>query len=476
MKRKNRRVALFVGVDEYNDPSIPSLSGAVADAKSLYDFFASCPNQFDEAEKMVNPTSDQLLEKVQALSADLSKGDFFLFYFAGHGMADGGKQKLLCANTRRGKRSLTNTFELDEVAGPEKWNVAVILDACRTPLDRMRGFEARVADKRDLAFYDALVKSRNDNDASLSILFSCDEGRTAGEVRGHGLFTLALLDVLKQAQQDHRGWRFDQNLGEEIGRTMRQLADSDSGQRPWIKASGTPPLFFLPNKDLAPLLAFVDDLRQDSLLSVDESAECQKAVGGSSSFPCAKGIFETIGFFSNWEEERQKESTPKDVAATMLKAYYGAAMAGGGATPAAAPAVTAAPEDEAPCESSRPLPEEVVKRLRGAAEGITDEWRGRKPMEKAREAMLNARTEHDALASLREAERTLQDEFVHKNNQDANGMDVLPLRRLAPLFSSREWNVLWRELPDESQCQCETDRALLNLFRLATTLCLIRKN
>ena len=137
--RRNKRVALFVGVDEYDDKSIPQLSGAVADARELYEFFSSRQNQFDVAELLSNPTSSDLFEKVQSLSSQLKKGDFFLFYFAGHGVVDNNNQKLLCANTRRGRRSrLVNDFDLQHVAGVEKWDVAVILDACRTELDAMR--------------------------------------------------------------------------------------------------------------------------------------------------------------------------------------------------------------------------------------------------------------------------------------------------------------------------------------------------
>ncbi len=317
---KPKRVALFVGVDKYGDASIPPLSGAVADARSLYDFFAAHPNQFDRAELLEDPTSDMVLKSVQSLSANLSQGDFFLFYFAGHGMADGDKQKLLCTNTLQGKRSLTNTFEMDEVAGPEKWNVAVILDACRTKLDATRGMGVRVGERRDLDFYDALVKSRKAEDASLAVLFSCDEGKTAGEVKGrrHGLFTLALLDVLNRADQSGRGWCFDQNLGDEIGKTMRELAGSDSGQRPWIKASGTPPLFFLPSMKAQPLIDWTVAFQKDGWLSVDESAECQKAF--TSPHAGAKGFYETVRFFSQWDKMRENESMPAETASTIIKA------------------------------------------------------------------------------------------------------------------------------------------------------------
>ncbi len=318
--RKPRRVALFVGVDEYEDTSIPTLSGAVADARALHVFFASRPNQFDMSVLLENPTCGDVFKKVVELSSELCEGDLFLFYFAGHGMDDGGKQKLLCSDTIQGKRCLVNEFDLRHVAGNEKWNVAVILDACRTKLDATRGMEARVGERRDLDFYDGLVKSRNADDASLAVLFSCDEGKTAGEVkgRGHGLFSLALLDVLERADKKGRGWCFDQNLGDEIGKTMQRLADNDSGQRPWIKASGTPPLFFLPSMDVQPLIDWTVAFQKAGWLSVDESAECQKAFTSPNNR--AKGLYETIRFFSQWGRMRENEAAPDETASAIIRA------------------------------------------------------------------------------------------------------------------------------------------------------------
>ena len=483
---KTKRVALFVGVDKYDDESIPTLSGAISDARELHRFFKS-HDQFDVAEVLENPTSDDVFRQVVKLSADLGEGDLFLFYFAGHGIADGDQQKLLCSNTLRGRRSLTNAFELSEVAGNEKWNVAVILDACRTRLDGARGMGARVGERRDIDFYDALVSGKGTGDASLTVLFSCDEGRTAGEVKGkrHGLFTLALLDVLERAARERRSWQFNQNLGDEIGKTMRRLADNDEGQRPWIKASGTPPLLFRPSMDVEPLIELADALRQKGLLSLDESGECQKAIGGNSQSPCAKGIVETLNFFSHWEEERQKAETPLEFAAGTIQALCRGGMAGGaGGTEGIQSAGGDGAEGDG-AESggaegggakplSRPLPGDARKRLRDAAEGVTDYWRqsdGR--MARACEEMASAATEEDALAALRSVDEALRDAFIRENPADE---EWRPLGRLRPLFSSKAWNALNMEVPDDSRCNCEADKALSRLFRLANSLCRILRN
>lgn len=475
--REPRRVALFVGVDEYADKSIPALSGAVADARSLHAFFSSRPKQFDVAELLENPTSDAVFDKVSSLSSDLGEGDLFMFFFAGHGMDDGGKQKLLCSNTRQGRRSLTNAFELDEVAGNEKWNVAVVLDACRTKLDGSRGVGERVCSgKRDLEFYDALVKSRAPGDASLTVLFSCDEGKTAGEVKGknHGLFTLALLDVLGRADKDGTPWCFDQNLGDEIGRTMRRLADSDSGQRPWIKASGTPPLFFLPSMDLKPLVDWTRSLQDSGLLSLDEAAECQKALGATSPSPCAKGLFEAIRFFSQWGESRKSELAPEKTAAVVIKALCGGMNAA--SLPHAFPAVADSGGTEAKDETGvmppRPLSGMEMRRLRETAAAAIGRWCAEETMRSALGRMASAQTNADAMSAIGSAEAVVRDAFVRENCIES-GMGAGSARRLPPLFSPKTWGTLRNEVFG-LLVPSDVDAALRSFFGVVGACCRLR--
>ncbi len=473
---KHRRVALFVGVDDYDDASIPNLSGAVADASALYEFFASRHNQFDTVAVLKNPKSDDVFIKVQELSADLREGDFFMFYFAGHGVVDDNKQKLLCSNTRRGKRSLANEFDLRHVAGEERWSVAVILDACRSRLDTSRALEPRVCERRDLDFYDSLVKSRNPKDASLTILFSCDEGLTAGEVtgRGHGLFTLALLDVLERADTEHYGWRFDQNLSNEIGAAMRRLSDKDSNQRPWIRASGEPPVFFFPSMDIAPLKAWLSRMNAANVILDDTAAECLKALGGTSDKVGAKGIFEAIRFFSNWNREKEnKEADVEKVAAVILESLCKAETR---IEWRDRPSSHVA--NPVPSPLSHSLSPEERRRLGAVADGVTIAWRRKNRMARACEAMKSAATEDEALEAIKEAEEAVRDEFVRENPE--TGIDRGPLNRLEPLFTSQEWNNLWsyvrKSIPDDSQCLCEADRALSRLFRLSTVCCRVLRN
>lgn len=325
--KKNKRAALFVGVDKYTDSAIHPLAGAVADARALHEFFSVRKEQFDVVEFLENPTSDAIFDKLDEMQKNLAAGDFLLFFFAGHGMDVNGRQQLVCGNSRLRGAFLSNSFDPANVReNHEDLNVAIVLDACRTPLERKRGDTARRGERRDIEYYGELVGEHASESGSMCVLCSCDEGKTAGEVTkdgvSHGLFTLGLLDVLAKADDQHRAWYFNQDLAIEIGTAMDSLSldGAKGGQRPWIKASGTPPMFFLPNIDMAPLKKWVWNLSGREVIPSDIAGECLKALEGKSDRPGASGIFETIRFFSRWEDARKSGESPEQTVAAILEA------------------------------------------------------------------------------------------------------------------------------------------------------------
>ena len=327
MKNKNnKRVALFVGVDKYTDAAIHPLAGAVADARALHEFFSSRRNQFDNAVLMENPTSEAIIDKLDEIQKELSAGDFLLFFFAGHGMDVNGRQQLVCFNSRLRGAFLSNSFDPENIReNHEDLNIAIVLDACRTPLERKRGASTRTADRRDIDYYGGFVARHNGGSGSIGVLCSCDEGKAAGEVAkdgsSHGLFTLGLLDVLSRADAEHRAWLFNQDLADEIGIAMDRLdSGAGGGQRPWIKASGKPSVLFLPSMDTTPLKKWVLGLSQSDAISSEIAGECLKALEGKSDRPGASGIFEAICFFSRWEDARKRGEPPEQTVVAILEA------------------------------------------------------------------------------------------------------------------------------------------------------------
>ena len=461
---KPRRVALFVGVDEYEDSAIHPLAGAVEDARALHEFFDTRKNQFDTVELLENPTSDAIIDKMDELYKGLSAGDFLLFFFAGHGMVVKDSQQLVCRNSRLRGNRLQNSFDPESFReNPE----SIILDACRTPIERNRGAsssESRLADKRDIGFYQKFVASHNCGGGSMNVLCSCDVGKTAGEFSrngvSHGLFTQGLLNVLKEAEKNRQGRFFNQDFANEIGSAMCKLAGTDENvsQRPWISASGTPPLFFLPGMDMKPLKALLESLSKGDYLSEDVYGECLKALVGKSEKPGAEGIFETIRFFANWEEERQRENFGKETASTIIKALCANSFeAGIPAYASQTPDAKAMTGDAA--TTSRPLRADERRRLRKLAGCVAGRWREMEPSRSIVERLASIQTDSEALEAIGGLENTI------RRNFECEYGDGRALGRLEAFFSYDAANV-FRELRGLS-CPSDVDEALRSLFSAA---------
>jgi hypothetical protein len=415
-----RRVALFVGVDEYQDRNVRSLKGAVSDARELCEFFR-LKDPFDSYQLLENPICDDLYAAFDELTRNLGEGDFFLFFFAGHGGINSGGQKLLCKNTRNRNGVLHSPFDLNLVTQPQEWDVAAILDACRTDLDRNRGDDIRCGDERDLAFYKGIInerRNRGDDSGSISILCSCDTGKTAGEYTdengvSHGIFTSAMLQVLRDADAKHDELNFGDKLGNAIARSMKMLAKKNlvgsKDQRPWIQASGDPPLFFRPRLNLESLRNWVDVSLTDD---PGVQHRCLAELYTRSASPCGKGILETVRFFSNWEQERQNSDCPHKVAATLLKHLCDAA----GSRHEAPPPVDVTPSvAETTASSARPLSDEERGLVRTVVDGVCPHWRSHEGLQGLWTDLSNAGTESEALEAIRKIGDCVRDEFLGEN-------------------------------------------------------------
>ncbi len=237
-----KRHALFVGVDQYADGHIPNLSCAVSDATDLHGFFKYGAG-YDQVQLLPNPSGKkEVLSAVRNLTADLGPGDFFLFFFAGHGFRVGENHVLVCSNDLYDdvkyeddglplgqlKRRLSGTF-----------NSALLLDACQSDILATRGGEGIA--ERDLSLIHEAPSDRSGG--ALTIVTSCDAGQTAAELseRRHGLFTVAMLDLLKEAQGTHSRVDLSDAFRLILGRRMGEIAARfglPTEQRPRFSCTG----------------------------------------------------------------------------------------------------------------------------------------------------------------------------------------------------------------------------------------------
>ncbi len=192
-----KRHALFVGVDDYADPSIPNLAYPAEDAGELASVFRRLL-KFDRVEKLVNPAhAPEVVDAMKDMAHGLGPGDLFLFFFAGHGFRVKENHVLVCAKDEYADLE-------DEYAGLPvgqlkmrmrgPWNRMLVLDACQNDIRATRGADAGMA-SRDLELIHA-SETRSSESGCQIIVTACSEGQKALEVAdlGHGLFTSAFLD------------------------------------------------------------------------------------------------------------------------------------------------------------------------------------------------------------------------------------------------------------------------------------------
>ena len=238
-----KRNALFVGVDKYADGHIPDLSCAVRDATDLHGFFKYGAG-YDRVELLPNPAGKkEVLSAVRELTAGLGRGDFFLFFFAGHGFRVGENHVLVCSE------DLYDDVKYEEDGLPlgqlkrrvrGAFDSAILLDACQSDILATRGGEGLAA--RDLSLILEAPPSAA-GEGALTVVASCDEGQTAGELAesGHGLFTLAMLDLLEEARRARSRLELSDSFRARLGRRMGEIAARSglsTGQRPRFSNTG----------------------------------------------------------------------------------------------------------------------------------------------------------------------------------------------------------------------------------------------
>ena len=238
-----KRRALFIGVNRYEDDQIRDLDYSLSDAHALKTMFELLGYQSDILE---DPTKSDVFSAVRKMTADLSAGDLFFFYFAGHGWTtSGGKHLLFCADDQyedlRYDYNVGIPFDIlkmrTEAGG---YNRAFVLDACRS--DFITGTRGNDTTTRDLRPIGELVKDASSK-SSIAVLRSCSQYEHALEIkaRKHGLFTLAMMEVLRTSRENGSELLFGESLCDAVTDKMHHIAEEvgiTAGQTPEFAKSG----------------------------------------------------------------------------------------------------------------------------------------------------------------------------------------------------------------------------------------------
>ncbi|KAI0309849.1 caspase domain-containing protein [Amylostereum chailletii] len=242
----SRLFALIVGLDEYADPGVDNLFGAVGDARDLKKFLIENMNvPTFRIQELYNEraTRENIKRCIRGLAThpDIKKGDPILVFYAGHGSeavppkgwsAGGWNKKIqmlapydfipstVCSELGQGIPDITLSILLSDIAKVKGDNITVILDCCHSGSGTRRGkcdptsMVRGITLPKDYAIYPRLdedvrlpgglratvVAPGHETTGMLShvLLSACTEGQGAKERRRRGVFTLALLRILRE--------------------------------------------------------------------------------------------------------------------------------------------------------------------------------------------------------------------------------------------------------------------------------------
>ena len=247
-----------VGIDQYDDPRIVRLAGAVKDAKSLERTFSALyrvpeENIFlfvsDSKIRGMQPTKGNIIGTLRHIADKAEAGDEFIFFFAGHGVSRGDKSYLL--TFRSEMVALADSGlpvpRLMELIGQVKASrKLIILDACRNDPEAGRG-------QKDNALTEQFARGlsvrgvESAKKESVAMLFSSSLGERAYEIpgEGRGFFAYYVEKGIEGAAADDEGVvsvsSLVSYLRREVALSVKRRVGPDSRQVPHLRFEGADP-------------------------------------------------------------------------------------------------------------------------------------------------------------------------------------------------------------------------------------------
>ena len=205
--------AIVVGIDDYQQESVPDLRYACADAKLLSQALQSLlkvPEDrlflftSDAVDATHSPTKVNLVYRLDWLNKHAAKDDVVVFYFAGHGAQVGAEAFLLTQESDNRsletlKASALGTGDLSRlIQRNPAARTLTILDACRNDPSSAK------ANPNDYAQGQFVVAGAHQESVGL---LSCSVGQRSWELaeEKHGVFTFYLVNALRGKAADASG-------------------------------------------------------------------------------------------------------------------------------------------------------------------------------------------------------------------------------------------------------------------------------
>jgi WD40 repeat protein/uncharacterized caspase-like protein len=211
---------LLVGVNQYNDPELPSLQYSALDCQGLGEALIEATATFPAREVIIHHDFADNKPKLETVKASLEKilasaqhDDTILFYFSGHGILEETSQQVyLCLGDTQ-KNHLTETGLplqdiLQRLGNCQASQQLVWLDACHSGGMTLRGITRNnaVVPNPTKQLVKALRLQAQQSKGFYALL-SCDQTQQSWEFPelGHGVFTYYLMRGLLGEAADSQG-------------------------------------------------------------------------------------------------------------------------------------------------------------------------------------------------------------------------------------------------------------------------------
>ncbi|KYC35410.1 peptidase C14 [Scytonema hofmannii PCC 7110] len=219
----------LVGVNHYQDESLPSLRYPAIDCQGLAEALAKATRGFPKKEVIIHhdfgthpPTLETVRRSLQQLISQTRYQDTVLLYFSGHGMLEQSTQQaVLCLSDTNKDNLLTSGLSLQALlqilsASPAHQQL-LCLDTCHSGDMVLVGSGAKGAIATDensitktldiTPQLQEVLRKRASQSKGFCALLSCDQGQQSWEFPelGHGLFTYYLMRGLLGEAADSQG-------------------------------------------------------------------------------------------------------------------------------------------------------------------------------------------------------------------------------------------------------------------------------
>ncbi|MFN6485767.1 MULTISPECIES: caspase family protein [unclassified Nostoc] len=234
---------MLVGVNQYQDDGLPSLSYSTVDCQGLAEALVNASAQFTQTEVKIYhdfapqpPSLENIRASLRQITTAAQPIDTILFYFSGHGIVEPNAQQAFLCLADTHKSDLQNTaLALQEIllllGNSGVQNQLVWLDACHSGGMTLRGTTIEPLLNATPKMVE-LLQQRAAKSKGFYALLSCDTNQQSWEFPelGHGVFTYYLMKGLQGEAADSQGLIYVDNLYRYVYHQTLQYIDKSNQQ------------------------------------------------------------------------------------------------------------------------------------------------------------------------------------------------------------------------------------------------------